>query len=399
MIQLTMKILHLATSLDGGAGIAARRMAEAQSENGMEVELWSRPNKDLILAPFEKNIELSFSKEFHSKLTTYLQSRVLQNSQFLVTSFSANALRLRDFEQNTFDIIHLHASYNFTSVMDLGNWFSNIPLVVTLHDQRMFTGGCHYSEECEGFKTNCRKCPQVRKTFNWIPAIALKQQLAMRQIQNRTRFVSPSSWLAETAKISQVLRDSEISVIRNPVPSFFENKPQQRKNLYGALQIGFISENLNNPYKGLRILLEALSQIPREMQIHLILIGNGYISLDLPNVTVTHKHCASSLEVAEELVKCDVVIVPSTQDNSPSVISESLMCGVPVIGSSVGGIAEILDEFRLPMFKSGNSGELAELIQNFSDFDSEAIARKARNYFSYEKSAVEYQSIYKSSLC
>jgi glycosyltransferase involved in cell wall biosynthesis len=397
MIQLTMRILHLATSLDGGAGIAARRIAEAQSENGMDVELWSRHSKKVELEKFEKLIQLNVSKKIQSKLTTYLQSRLLQNSKFLVTPFSTNALRLRDFEQNTFDIIHLHASYNFTNVMDLGKWFSNTPLVVTLHDQRMFTGGCHYSEECEGFKSNCRNCPQVRKTFNWIPAIALKQQIAMRQIQDRTRFVSPSSWLAETAKTSQALRGSEISVIRNPVPSFFENRPE-KKNLDKTLQIGFISENLNNPYKGLRILLEALSQIPKEMQVHLRLIGSGSVSFELPNVRTTHNKCANSSEVAKELVKCDVVIVPSTQDNSPSVISESLMCGVPVIGSSVGGIAEILHEFRLPMFESGNSGQLAELIQKFPEFSSDAIAQKARTYFSYERSATEYQTIYKSSL-
>ena len=135
----------MATSLDGGAGIAARRIAEAQSENGMDVELWSRHSKKVELEKFEKLIQLNVSKKIQSKLTTYLQSRLLQNSKFLVTPFSTNALRLRDFEQNTFDIIHLHASYNFTNVMDLGKWFSNTPLVVTLHDQRMFTVGCHYS--------------------------------------------------------------------------------------------------------------------------------------------------------------------------------------------------------------------------------------------------------------
>ena len=42
--------------------------------------------------------------------------------------------------------------------------------------------------------------------------------------------------------------------------------------------------------------------------------------------------------MASLLSTIDLVIVPSSQDNSPSVIGEALAVGVPVMGSDVGGI-------------------------------------------------------------
>jgi len=40
--------------------------------------------------------------------------------------------------------------------------------------------------------------------------------------------------------------------------------------------------------------------------------------------------------------RIDYLLVPSRQDNSPNVIHEAKMAGVPVIASSVGGIPELL---------------------------------------------------------
>jgi glycosyltransferase involved in cell wall biosynthesis len=40
----------------------------------------------------------------------------------------------------------------------------------------------------------------------------------------------------------------------------------------------------------------------------------------------------------------DVLLVPSRADNSPNVIHEAKLWGVPVISSSVGGIPEILND-------------------------------------------------------
>jgi glycosyltransferase involved in cell wall biosynthesis len=91
--------------------------------------------------------------------------------------------------------------------------------------------------------------------------------------------------------------------------------------------------------------------------------------------------------------------VPSEQDNLPSVVSEALMCGVPVIGSNIGGIGEILKIFNLPTFESGDVNRLASLIEGFtSKLKPNDLSRKAESLFSYEASANYHSQIYQESI-
>jgi len=59
--------------------------------------------------------------------------------------------------------------------------------------------------------------------------------------------------------------------------------------------------------------------------------------------------------MAMTLSGMDLVVIPSNQDNFPSVIGESLACGTRVIGTQVGGIPEALDIFGLPSFNPDDS--------------------------------------------
>lgn len=393
-----MRILHLATSLNGGAGIAARRIAESQVNLGVNAEIWSINGGNRPLANFEKIVDSNNLSKFKSKLITYFQYNIIQNSEYLMTPISTQTLNLNDPQIESFDLINLHASYNFVNLRALREKFRNKPIVVTMHDERSFTGGCHYSLECSKFELSCVKCPQVRNAFNRLPTIILRNQIEGINNSSNLKFVSPSNWLAKLAGSSTMLNGKEISVIRNPVPSDFSHLLPTLPNESNRLNIAFVSENLQNPYKGLDILIEALRMIPKDKKVNLKLIGNGAIRLELPNVKVEQKYCFSSKEVVSEIQKCDVLVVPSIQDNSPSVISESLMCGVSVIGAEVGGITEVLQEFGMPTFERGNSMELAKLIRNFVPGNNVSLANKAYKTFSYPIVAMQYRKLYETMI-
>jgi glycosyltransferase involved in cell wall biosynthesis len=83
------------------------------------------------------------------------------------------------------------------------------------------------------------------------------------------------------------------------------------------------------------------------------------------------------------------------QDNSPSVVSESLMCGTPVIGSSSGGLPEMLSQFNQAIFSVSNSSELAEKIMNFVPHKIDAVTlASVRNKYSYTASASQHKKLY-----
>ena len=77
------------------------------------------------------------------------------------------------------------------------------------------------------------------------------------------------------------------------------------------------------------------------------------------------KEFLSRDKILEEYAKSDVALLPSLFDNSPLFIYESMVSGIPVIATNVGGIPELI--------KHGETGYL------FEKNDYEALARHIIN--------------------
>jgi glycosyltransferase involved in cell wall biosynthesis len=214
----------------------------------------------------------------------------------------------------------------------------------------------------------------------------------------RIELIAPSHWMANLAAKSQVLKDRNIWTVMNPVPNVFN--PRQNQNLNAnVLKIGFVSENLNNPYKGLDVLLSAIRLIESKVKIELRLFGNGKVMANSIKSVVVQKPFKNEMEASEAYNSCDVIIVPSIQDNFPSVVTEALSCGIPVIGSNTGGISEVLKMFGLPIFEPGDSIALANLITNFESPENQNhYSKLANQHFSYKTSADKHESIYQEIL-
>lgn len=393
------RVLHLATSLGGGAGIAARRIVQSQVDYGIQSHLLAGNNPGFVLEKHESILRRGASAKFQSKLLTLLQTHFVQNSGFLVTPFSINALKQLQLMVKDIDVIHLHAFYNLLNFDSIAHLSDFAPLVITMHDQRVFTGGCHYSYDCIGYREMCVECPQVQKYINFIPKFQLaKSQKALKHVE-RLRFISPSNWLADLAKGSAMLQDKTISVIGNPVPSIYKPKKVTNPPHRNPLVIGFISENLNNPYKGLNVLVDALELVPETFDAELKFVGKGKVPHIKGNFKISSQYVNNPVEMVKVMQSCDVIVVPSLQDNYPSVISESLMCGTPVIGSEVGGISEVLKQFDMPSFKKGNSQQLCRELEYFEKeryvkMDIESVTK----HFSSEVSALKHLNLYEEIL-
>lgn len=394
-----MKILHLTTSMGGGAGKAALRINTAQNLFGIEATIQSRDaikrSGSGVLTP----LQISPLKQLESSTLTFLQSKLIQNSNDLVTPLSISSMKLTESELNQYDLINIHAIYNYLnvkSIMKLSEF--NKPLVFTLHDQRNLTGGCHYSRSCMNYQLDCSPCPQVRSPWNFLISNSFKTQRDAIKNLKRISFVTPSNWLAKICQNSAIGQGVSVSVINNPIPSnYFSDQPVRKVG--GTLKIGFISANLNNPYKGLDVLMAALDILSSQSEEYfsLTLIGQGKTSITENKNGISQVVAKSDEEVISQLIDLDVLVVPSTEDNSPSVIGEALALGVRVIGSNVGGIPEILQKFGMPTFDSKDSRSLAKLLSNLTNsFDSTNIRSLAKEVFGEKKIAKLYFDLYDS---
>ena len=76
-----------------------------------------------------------------------------------------------------------------------------------------------------------------------------------------------------------------------------------------------------------------------------------------------------------DLYRCsDVVVVPSWYEGFGNVVVEAQACGVPVVGSAVGGIPSLLCEDRGVLVNPQRPGELSEAIQRV--LTNEQLARR-----------------------
>ena len=167
----------------------------------------------------------------------------------------------------------------------------------------------------------------------------------------------------------------------------------------------FIASNINTEIKGLSILLSAVTNTLRDLnltqQIHINVIGDGE---QKPDLNVNYLGIVSNSKLASEMLKYDLCVVPSLVDNSPGTLIQSILVGLPVLASNVGGIPEIMRRCGLEnRLFDPNSQSLSLAIKNFMETPRDKIisaAVKARKelIMAYDPESIvsRYGSAYKN---
>lgn len=256
------------------------------------------------------------------------------------------------------DIIHLHWVTGMLSPAAIGALQSlGKPVVWTLHDQRAFTGGCHYTAGCVGYQVDCASCPQLNPTVFDLPRRVLGEAIEQVDAKQIT-VVCPSRWLAECARQSVMFRRSRIEVI----PYGIETEvyvPLDRKIARRTLGLpvdGFCflfgSVSISERRKGVHVLLEAVRICRLDPAFEIALLdgrirflsyGWHFDGENLEGLPVQSLGYVSEPEkMAAIYAAADVYICPTLEDNLPNTILESLSCGTPVIASDVGGVPDLV---------------------------------------------------------
>lgn len=139
---------------------------------------------------------------------------------------------------------------------------------------------------------------------------------------------------------------------------FLASKTQARNRLQLELDTKYLLY-VGNFYtvKNPQLLIDSFSivlQAVNKMNVHLLLIGEGYLKEKLVRMIeesrisehVTFLGRKSSGEVANYMQSSDLLCIPSFNEGLPNVLLESLSCGLPVVSTDVGGISEVLFDSR-----------------------------------------------------
>ena len=202
------------------------------------------------------------------------------------------------------------------------------------------------------------------------------------------------------------IRNKQWERINNVVDDFFFDRPKtekQRSEPKTLLHISCFDESAKN-VKGLLRAAKALSEKRQDWQ--LVLVGTGIDyqevrayadSLHFPEGLLLWTGELTPKEVAVEFDKADIFVLTSRFENAPVVISESIVKGVPVISTNVGGISEMVNKDSGILIKPENDEELIEalfsMLEHLQEYDCN-ISRSEGQQYSYEVVGKKLKSIY-----
>ena len=112
---------------------------------------------------------------------------------------------------------------------------------------------------------------------------------------------------------------------------------------------------LIRPYKGVEVLLEAMASLPKELPVTLLLAGEPWgeagerlrrrlAAPDLAGRVVSRLEWVPEGEAAGWFAAADVAVLPYRSATGSAVAAQALGAGLPVVGSRVGGIAEVIED-------------------------------------------------------
>ena len=320
---------------------------------------------------------------------------------------------------STADILHLHwTNSGFLSIKNLRQLFdTRKPIVWTLHDMWAFTGGCHYSGDCHHFTNHCGNCWMLRKPEeDDLSFTGWMEKKDLFTGKKNIVFITCSSWLADVARSSSMLKGCRIETIPNPIDTeLFSKKDKQKTRRKWNIDpkskiILFGSANINDRRKGLSILVRALDELKAKCKepgnIGIVLFGKNrsFDSKKLPFKVHELKTIRSQEDMAELYSLADVFVTPAIEDNLPNTVMESLSCGTPVVAFDTGGIPEMVvhkENGYLAKFKS--AADFAAGIDYVLNSDKKEILsangrKKVLATFTNDIVATKYLAVYQSML-
>lgn len=279
------------------------------------------------------------------------------------------------FKPNLVHAHNLHSSYFDLRALP---WLSQqAPLVLTLHDAWVMSGHCAHSLDCEKWLKGCGECPYL----DIDPPIArdataynLRRKQEIYQ-QCRLFLITPSRWLMEKAKcsiLSPAIIDSHVIPYGIDLSIFKPGNKESARDKLNIPQHKFVilfvahalKRNIWKDYATLQNAMQIIAERHAE-EVYLINLGEGGETVRYGSAEIRFvPFIESPQEVALYYQAADVYLHSAKADTFPNTVLEAMACGLPVIGTHVGGIPEQIREGENGfLFPLGDAQAMSECVE------------------------------------
>jgi glycosyltransferase involved in cell wall biosynthesis len=405
-----MKVLILNESdIDGGAARAAYRLHQGLQHLAVESQM-------LVRAKFSGDRTVVAQTTARTKLGPPMDGLPLRvyrersASQFSTQWFPDSAIA--SVKALHPDVINLHWVCNGYLAIETLPKFSQ-PLVWTVHDMWPFTGGCHYTGDCQKYLDACGACPQLKSRRDRDLARWVWQRKANAWRALKLTLVSPSRWMAEQMQASALLRAVPIKVIPNGI-DLQRYQPREKSVVRTLLNLPTDSSLIvfgagggtSDPRKGFALLQAALQRLAQtEWGTRIQLVVFGSVSPETPPALGFPVHYLGKLQddlsLAMVYAAADVFVAPSVQENLSNTVVEAIACGTPCVAFRIGGMPDLIDHHQTGYL--AHPYEVEDLAQGIvwvlEDAERHQLLQigaraKAEREFSEEIQAQRYRTLF-----
>lgn len=271
-----------------------------------------------------------------------------------------------------YDIIYVHIITHASIPLRFASLFLNLRIVFNVHGEDLLV----QSKLAKLFLEVAT--PLLRKSALIVIPSAYFKQIFLKhfpEIDNNKIFISPSGGFNE--KI------------------FF---PKNLDNFQRVVNIGYVSRIDRG--KGWELLLELAILFQKEdRNLQFFIVGTGNLVPHLLNeikknkiTNLTYLGSKVGSGLGDFYRQLDIFIFPTLLNESLGLVGiEALACGVPVIGSRIGGLTDyVKDGYNGYLCTPGNATSFYHAIKNIINFSPEDFCKMSNNSI---ESAIEFKSV------
>lgn len=205
--------------------------------------------------------------------------------------------------------------------------------------------------------------------------------------------------------LQKIAPKQKFSIIPNVVDTniFKPNIPSSKIEHVKILHLSNLKDEHKN-ISGIVNVIRKLSETRTDFT--LTIAGDGKIEkyqnqisqLNIPEGVIQFEGKKTTSEVADLMSRHHCFLLFSNYENLPCVVVECLAMGLPVIGTNVGGVAEMINSTNGIVIEREDEKALFEklniLINSINDYDNALIAKNASSIYSYEAVGKQFFDIY-----
>lgn len=410
-----VRILNLATTDVGGAGIASRYLNDFFNNIGYASILITK--RDF----YKKNVFSKLLLRIKDKID-YEKSKGKFNSKYSFFDYQEsdsmyNVTKLLSVIGFVPEIIILHWTSNFLSAKKIKEISdkTNAKIFWLMMDNSPLTGGCHYPWDCEGFKHDCSFCPAIINGSD--------RDIAYKNLESKKLYLPKEINLIACSE-SDYLRAIQSSLFKNrPIHKLLfpinehKFKPADKlvaKNHWGIASdskvIFYGASSLNNLRKGevkfheiLKMLDQQLVARDNKSKITILVagLGSALIKLDLRYISIKSAGFLTEDNLVLAYQAADLFVSTTLEDSGPLMLNQSIMVGTPVVSFNIGvsldliinGITGYRSNIEDIHSMAMNIGSILSLSDKDYDEMSNSCRTLALNEFSIVASKIKWEKV------